>query len=120
MDRIAALLLFGDVPFTREQRAHNQKRADDGLGPLPWEDPKDPRFLPVPPTTEELVAQATKLITGIASSWINGKEEAKKILASFGVARLSEIPVEKLPQFIEALRQMPAGGEEQPNPDELV
>lgn len=113
MKRIATLMLFAERP---EDLERDKLRAQ---GPLPWEDPEDVRFLPVPPTTEELETEATELISTIANLFTNGVETVKAIMSNFGVARLRDLPKEKLPQFIAALKAYDPAAETN-NPDDLV
>lgn len=113
MKRLATLMLFAERPEDLE------RKSKQALGPLPWEDPESDSFVPVPPTTEELETEATDLISAIANLFTNGVDTVKAILANHGAERLRDLPKEKLPQFIAALKAYEPAAETN-NPDDLV
>ena len=56
------------------------------------------------PNADEQLVEAKNLLQGIVSAggreWVTGK-----LLPQFGVAKLSDVPADKLPQLIEAAKQ---------------
>ena len=114
MQRLAALLMFGERPGDVQAKE---------LGPLPWEDENDPKYIAPKKSREQLEEEATQAITKVCNTWVHGLDDVKLLLSQFGAARMRDLSDEQLPSFIEALNYVPEGSKHAPesnNPDDLV
>lgn len=88
IQRIAAMLLFADHLEAVERPAD---------GPMPWEDPNDPKFQK-PPELEIDYNVVRHSIAKHLSAYVKrfGEERARAVLNSFGASRLSLLPESQL------------------------
>lgn len=99
----------GDWPSAVSQPAdapEKQAPADTPEAPKPDTPPAAEPQQPAEPTPDgdALLVEAKNLLQGIVASggreWVTGT-----LLPKFGVAKLSDVPAEKLPQLIETAKQ---------------
>lgn len=102
----------GDWPPAVEQPADAPTKQAPAPAPAAVEAPKqdtppaaEPQQQETPaPNANEQLVEAKNLLQGIVAAggreWVTGT-----LLPKFGVAKLSDVPVDKLPQLIEAAKQ---------------
>jgi hypothetical protein len=88
LQRLGALLLFAD---------RVEIKAPVELGPLPWEDPTDPRYQQIPELEVDYEVVKRSIAKHLSAYVkIHGEERARAVLNSFGAPRLSSVPQEQL------------------------
>lgn len=89
MERLSAFLIFAD---------RVQLEAPIKLGPLPWEDPNDPRYIEGPPELQIDYEVVKRSITKLLGQYVerHGATLARSVLESFGAPRLSEVEQSQL------------------------
>ena len=122
LDLLAILIDAGQSAFDRIKNAPDgdwppavaQQPADAPAKQAPADTPEEPKQAPAPapqqqtaeptPDGDALLVEAKNLLQGIVASggreWVTGT-----LLPQFGVAKLSDVPAEKLPQLIETAKQ---------------
>lgn len=89
LQRLGALLLFADKI---------EMDPPEPTGPLPWEDPNDPRYVPPakPEINHELVRQdIIKLLPALVEK-MGGKPQVMEVIKAHGAEKLSQIPLDNL------------------------